>query len=48
MLKSINPFDQSIVDEFEEIAPSLVQDKLIRPPLLSKIGRRPSFAYEVN
>src|SRR5215204_7345818 len=44
MLKSINPFDQSIVEQYEEFSPSLVQDKLKTSSAAFKEWKNTSFA----
>ena len=44
MVKSINPFDQSVVEQYEEFSPSLVQEKLRRSSFAFKDWRRTSFA----
>src|SRR5688572_10651144 len=44
MVKSINPFDQSVVEQYEEFSPSLVQEKLRRSSSAFKDWRRTSFA----
>jgi succinate-semialdehyde dehydrogenase/glutarate-semialdehyde dehydrogenase len=44
MLKSINPFDQSIVEQYEEFSPSLVQEKLKTSSAAFKDWKKSSFA----
>ena len=45
MLKSINPFDQSIVEEYQEFSPSLIQDKLKTSSSAFKDWKKTSFAH---
>ena len=44
MVKSINPFDQSVVEQYEVFSPSLVQEKLQRSLAAFKDWRKTSFA----
>ncbi|HMG91119.1 MAG TPA: aldehyde dehydrogenase family protein, partial [Chryseolinea sp.] len=44
MLKSINPFDQSIVEQYQEFSPSLIQDKLKTSSVAFKDWKKTSFA----
>ena len=44
MLKSVNPFNQSIVEQYEEFSPSLVQDKLKSSSAAFKDWKKTSFA----
>ena len=43
MVKSINPFDQAVVQEYEEFSPTLVQEKLKRSAAAFKDWRYTSF-----
>ncbi len=43
MVKSIYPFDQSVVEQYEEFSPSLVQEKLQRSSSAFKDWRKTSF-----
>ena len=44
MVKSINPFDQSVVEQYEEFSPTRVQEKLQRSSAAFKDWRKTSFA----
>lgn len=43
MVSSINPFDQSVVEQYEEFSPRLVQEKLQRSAVAFKDWRKTSF-----
>ena len=45
MLKSINPFDQSIIKEYQEFSPSLIQEKLKTSSTTFKDWKKTSFAH---
>jgi succinate-semialdehyde dehydrogenase / glutarate-semialdehyde dehydrogenase len=45
MLKSINPFDQSIVEEYQEFSPSLILEKLKTSSATFKEWKKTSFAH---
>lgn len=45
MLKSIHPFDQSVVDEFQEIDSSVLQKKLDKASAAFKDWKKTSFTY---
>ena len=48
MLKSIHPFDQSVVDEFQEIDSSVFKRNWIKLQPLLKIGRKHRLLTAVN
>jgi succinate-semialdehyde dehydrogenase/glutarate-semialdehyde dehydrogenase len=48
MLKSINPYDQSDVGQYEEYSPSLVQEKLNKSALAFKDWKKTSFAHRAE
>jgi succinate-semialdehyde dehydrogenase/glutarate-semialdehyde dehydrogenase len=45
MLKSINPFDQSIIKEYQEFSPSLILEKLKTSSAAFKDWKKTSFAH---
>jgi succinate-semialdehyde dehydrogenase / glutarate-semialdehyde dehydrogenase len=45
MLKSINPFDQSIVEQYQEFSPSLIQEKLRTASSAFKDWKKASFTH---
>jgi succinate-semialdehyde dehydrogenase/glutarate-semialdehyde dehydrogenase len=45
MLKSINPFDQSLVEQYEELSPSRIEEKLKSAAHAFKEWRKTSFGY---
>jgi succinate-semialdehyde dehydrogenase/glutarate-semialdehyde dehydrogenase len=45
MLKSINPFDQTVVEEYQEFSPSLILEKLKTSSATFKDWKKTSFAH---